>query len=73
MSKQRDGGPLSPIYLQAADGKLRCQERGIDLRTYLVGQAIAGSGIAWLAEITPEKVAADAVKIADAAIKEIEL
>ena len=71
--KTKDGGPLAPIYTQAADGKLRCQERGIDLRTYLVGQAIAGSGMAWLADITPEKLAADAVKIADAAIKELEL
>lgn len=72
--KTRDGGPIAPIYLQAADGKLRCQERGIDVRTYLVGQAIAGTALAWLsAEIQPEKVAADAVKIADAAIKELEL
>ena len=34
--KTKDGGPLAPIYTQAADGKLRAQERGITLRTYLV-------------------------------------
>jgi len=43
--KTKDGGPLAPIYVQAADGKVRCQERGITLRTYLVGQAILGRSL----------------------------
>lgn len=71
--KTKDGGPLAPIYTQAADGKLRCQERGITLRTYLVGQAIAGSAIAWMGEGSPQEIANEAVKIADAVIKELEL
>lgn len=73
MSKQRDGGSLAPIYLQAADGRVRVQERGITLRTYLVGQALEGGAVAWLDVLTPTQIATQAVKIADAAIKEMEL
>lgn len=72
--KTKDGGPLAPIYVQAADGKVRCQERGITLRTYLVGQAISGSAVAWWsADINHVEIARTAVKIADAVIKEMEL
>ena len=72
--KTKDGGPLAPIYVQAADGKVRCQERGITLRTYLVGQAIAGSALAWWStEINDDEIGKCAVRIADAVIKEMEL
>ena len=72
--KTRDGGPIAPIYLQAADGRVRVQERGITLRTYLVGQAILGSALAWWSpDINHVEIARTAVKIADAVIKELEL
>lgn len=69
---QKDGGPAHPCPVVDVEGDVSGVERGMSLRDWFAGQALAmGKGV-WAAGGDADNIAANCYEIADAMLKERE-